>query len=295
MKRNREDSSDAMEEIFNPILKEKRLAKEIISTTKKFNRLVADKYAMKESLSMFKKKLPHTNILLNTPAEIILSIMRYSNFEDVMAMITAVPELDAIYRKHNMSKYFFEKAYGWRKIEGITDFEGFMRSECIQWFNESGTQRFQLPAGEYIIGPLKSTLAKEVYDDLWLKKPYWKNHSGGGLYDVKAYRKKNGTFAVVQFESNVLQDTDGHQYRAQSFNSYFGCIPLSLVKGSKTDPKRKKIKSSRDFSATFRGDEFQNYLELAWTEETNGEQTRKSLKLHDPSARSDRSDRSDDD
>jgi len=150
-------------EVFNPLLKRVRVEKELKHVRSRLCELEIEQKEVRIAVNAF-QAIQQRNILEDAPTELIVKIiMHMGRFEDVESLLDAVPRVKTIFVEHKLSEYFFRKDYP--HTQGISDTYGFMRSKYLGY-----STRFEMPAGKYIIGSLKSTLSKDIYEGIVAKK-----------------------------------------------------------------------------------------------------------------------------
>lgn len=267
-----------LEEAFNPNIKHIRLQEELHTTHEKLNQTIKELKESEKTWTSFNEKQTR-NILVDSPTEIVLRIMRFCSFEDVMSIIDAVPQLEGIYKDNRLSEWFFKKYCP--KLTHIEDYEGFMRSKILQEFDQTTKQHFSLPAGTYLIGTLKRILRGEIYKDLRTHNR-WKY--AAGVFKVNEYKGLNGTYAVFQANNHILFDSDGHEYispRSPRFCTEMGCVPLEIVKESLQSTLFRRneriIDSEQEIHGIIRPTES---LELSWRNKSDQGKLTKTLKIN---------------
>lgn len=249
-------------EIFNPLLKQERVENELKHVRNRLCQLNHEQKEVSLALKTF-QAIQQRNILQDAPTELLVKIiMHMDDFTDVEPLLDAVPRVKTIFLEHKLFEYFFR--YEYPRVPEISDMYGFMRSKYLGY-----STRFQMPAGKYIIGSLKSTLAKDVYEDLWVKK--WARCSGG-IFSVKDYNKKTGEFLAYRADTR-MRDSDGHIYCLPRWD-YIGCVPFSLMKKAKRT--NTKIIESRSAFRWRIHDYSDQYIEISWV---NMDEETKSLEI----------------
>jgi hypothetical protein len=254
-------------EVFNPLLKQRRVQEELKNVRSKLYELEQQQEEVHVTVNAF-QAIQQRNILKDAPTELIVKIiMHIDYFEDVESLLDAVPRVKTIFVDHNLIEYCMRKDFP--RVEGISDMFGFMKSK-----HRECPTHFEIPAGKYIIGSIESTLAKDIYEDLWKKKEWNREarNGVGGLYSVNDYNKKSGNFSAFYAETRMC-DSDGHIYRLRE-GDHIGCIPFSLVKKAKrVNAKIIESKSAFEWRVY---DHYCKYLKVWWK---NMDEETKSLKI----------------
>jgi hypothetical protein len=208
--------------------------------------------------------IPQRNIFIDAPPEIIVQIITIMNhFRDIVSLLDAVPRVKKIFVEHNLCEKFFRDEYP--HVQGISDQYGFMSSRL----KRHDPFRFEMPAGKYLIGELETLLAKDIFEELWIKKG-WNVLSFNGLFSVD-YNNKIGHIYAFHSQHKLVYIDGIYQYDMSSF----GCVPISLVT-TNTPTNAKMIESNTTFKWCHRSI-YKRYLEVSWK---NMDEEMTSLKIY---------------